>query len=37
MSATAEKKPLPGSLNVNRVLDRWIRFNADSTVRVQVG
>ena len=37
MSTTAEKPPLPGSLNVNRSLDRWIRFNADGTVCVQVG
>ena len=37
MSATAEKPALPGSLHVNRMLDRWIRFNADGTVSVQVG
>ena len=36
MSATAEKPALPGSLHVNRMLDRWIRFNADGTVSVQV-
>jgi CO/xanthine dehydrogenase Mo-binding subunit len=37
MSATPEKPTLPGSLNINRSLDRWIRFDADGTVAVQVG
>lgn len=33
----AEKPALPGSLNTNRMLDRWIRFDADGTVGVKVG
>ena len=37
MSATPEKPTLPGSLNINRSLDRWIRFDADGSVAVQVG
>ena len=37
MSATPEKTVLPGSLNINRSLDRWIRFDANGTVAVQVG
>ncbi|MBI4192960.1 MAG: xanthine dehydrogenase family protein molybdopterin-binding subunit [Betaproteobacteria bacterium] len=34
MSAAAK---LPGSLNANRRLDRWLRFNADRTVTVRTG
>ena len=37
MSATTEKPVLPGSLNTNRSLDRWIRFESDGTVGVRVG
>jgi len=37
MSAAAEKPVLPGSLNINRSLDRWIRLNANQTIAVQVG
>ncbi|MCC7082380.1 MAG: xanthine dehydrogenase family protein molybdopterin-binding subunit [Burkholderiales bacterium] len=37
MSATAEKPALPGSLNTNRSLDRWLRFEADATLGVRVG
>ena len=37
MSETTDRPALPGSLNVNRSLDRWIRFNRDGTVSVQVG
>ncbi len=37
MSASAERPTLPGSLNINRSLDRWIRFDAGGTVAVQVG
>jgi CO/xanthine dehydrogenase Mo-binding subunit len=37
MNTTAEKRVLPGSLNTNRELDRWIRFHADGTVGVRVG
>jgi nicotinate dehydrogenase subunit B len=37
MSATAEKPVLPGSLNTNRVLERWIRFGSIGTASVHVG
>ncbi|MGH8665993.1 MAG: molybdopterin cofactor-binding domain-containing protein, partial [Burkholderiales bacterium] len=37
MSAAAEKPVLPGSLNTNRNLDRWIRFDSDATAGVRVG
>ena len=37
MSATAEKPVLPGSLNTNRVLARWLRFGAAGHVDVHVG
>ncbi len=36
-SVPAEKPTLPGSLNTNRSLDRWIRFEANRTVGVKVG
>lgn len=36
-SVPAEKPALPGSLNTNRTLERWIRFDADHTVGVKVG
>lgn len=36
-SVPAEKPVLPGSLNTNRSLDRWIRFDADRTIGVKVG
>src|SRR5256885_1426820 len=32
-----EQKPLPGSLNGNRMLDAWIRINADGTATVFTG
>lgn len=37
MSATAEKPVLPGSLNSNRSLERWIQVRSDGTVGVRVG
>jgi CO/xanthine dehydrogenase Mo-binding subunit len=37
MSATAEKPTLPGSLNTNRSLERWIQVRTDGTVGVRVG
>jgi len=37
MSETVEKPVLPGSLNINRQLSRWVRFNSDGTASVQVG
>jgi CO/xanthine dehydrogenase Mo-binding subunit len=37
MSASAEKPVLAGSLNTNRSLDRWIRFDPDASVGVRVG
>ena len=37
MSATADKPVLPGSLNTNRMLERWVRFEADGTVGIRVG
>ena len=37
MSATADKPVLPGSLNTNRMLERWVRFDADGTVGIRVG
>src|SRR5688572_29875069 len=37
MSATAEKPVLPGSLNTNRTLARWLRFGAAGQVDVHVG
>ena len=33
----AARPPLPGSLNTNRMLDGWIRINANSTVTVFTG
>jgi nicotinate dehydrogenase subunit B len=36
VSATASRK-LPGSLETNRRLDRWLSFNADGTVTVRPG
>jgi len=36
-SVPAEKPALPGSLNTNRSLDRWIRFDPDHTVGIKVG
>jgi CO/xanthine dehydrogenase Mo-binding subunit len=36
-AAPADKPALPGSLNTNRSLERWIRFDADGTVGVRVG
>src|SRR5438067_2471034 len=32
-----QQKQLPGSLNGNRMLDAWIRINADGTVTVFTG
>src|SRR5947209_2171461 len=32
-----QQKPLPGSLNGNRMLDAWIRINADGTATVFTG
>jgi nicotinate dehydrogenase subunit B len=38
MSSPAPEKPaLPGSLNTNRSLDRWVRFEADGTAAIHVG
>jgi CO/xanthine dehydrogenase Mo-binding subunit len=38
MSAAATDKPvLPGSLNANRTLDRWVRFAPERTVGIKVG
>ena len=36
-SAQQQPKPLPGSLNSNRLLDAWIRINADGTATVFTG
>ena len=36
MSASAQRK-LPGSLETNRALDRWLTVNADGTVTVRPG
>ena len=35
--ALAQAAPLPGSLNTNRLLDAWIRINADGTATVFTG
>jgi len=35
--ALAQAAPLPGSLNNNRMLDAWIRINADGTATVFTG
>ena len=35
--AAAQKPPLPGSLGGNRMLDAWIRINADGTATVFTG
>jgi nicotinate dehydrogenase subunit B len=35
--ALAQAAPLPGSLNTNRMLDAWIRINADGTATVFTG
>src|SRR3954469_608176 len=35
--ALAQQKPLPGSLGGNRMLDAWIRINADGTATVFTG
>src|SRR5436190_21912913 len=35
--AAAQKPPLPGSLGGNRMLDAWIRINADGTAAVFTG
>jgi CO/xanthine dehydrogenase Mo-binding subunit len=37
VSATAERPVLPGSLNTNRSLERWIQVRSDGTVAVRVG
>ena len=37
MSAAATPRKLPGSLETNRALDRWLRFNADGTVTIFPG
>jgi CO/xanthine dehydrogenase Mo-binding subunit len=37
MSAAAEKPALPGSLNTNRSLERWIQVRSDGTLGVRVG
>jgi len=37
MSAATDKPVLPGSLNANRSLARWIRINDDGTVAIRVG
>jgi CO/xanthine dehydrogenase Mo-binding subunit len=37
MSARAEPRRLPGSLNANRMLDRWLRIDAEGTVTVFPG
>jgi CO/xanthine dehydrogenase Mo-binding subunit len=36
-SALTQAAPLPGSLNTNRMLDAWIRINADGTATVFTG
>jgi nicotinate dehydrogenase subunit B len=36
-AAQQQQKPLPGSLGGNRMLDAWIRINADSTATVFTG
>ena len=35
--AMAQQKPLPGSLNGNRMLDAWVRINPDGTATVFTG
>ncbi|MGB9367956.1 MAG: molybdopterin cofactor-binding domain-containing protein [Xanthobacteraceae bacterium] len=35
--AAQQQKPLPGSLNGNRMLDAWIRINADGSATVFTG
>jgi nicotinate dehydrogenase subunit B len=35
--AAAQQRPLPGSLGGNRMLDAWIRINADGTATVFTG
>ncbi|HYH43709.1 MAG TPA: molybdopterin cofactor-binding domain-containing protein [Burkholderiales bacterium] len=37
MSAAAPARKLPGSLETNPALDRWLTFNADGTVTVRTG
>ena len=37
VSAQQQPKPLPGSLGGNRMLDAWIRINADGTATVFTG
>ncbi|MFN7085667.1 MAG: molybdopterin cofactor-binding domain-containing protein [Burkholderiales bacterium] len=37
MSAAATSRKLPGSLETNRTLDRWLRFDAEGTVTVFPG
>ena len=37
MSATAPPRKLPGSLETNPVLDRWLAINADGSVTVRPG
>jgi CO/xanthine dehydrogenase Mo-binding subunit len=37
MSPTATPRKLPGSLDTNRTLDRWLRINGDGTVTVFPG
>mgnify|MGYP000048556024 CR=1 FL=1 len=37
MNAPAVLRKLPGSLNANRRLDQWLRFNSDRTVTVLSG
>ena len=37
MSAPAAARKLPGSLETNRALDRWLTLNADGTVTVRPG
>src|SRR3954453_12183674 len=36
-AAQQQQKPLPGSLGGNRMVDAWIRINADSTATVFTG
>jgi nicotinate dehydrogenase subunit B len=37
MSADAAARKLPGSLETNRMLDQWLRFNPDGTVTITPG
>ncbi len=37
VSAQQQPRPLPGSLGGNRMLDAWIRINADGTATVFTG